>query len=109
MPSKQQHQFSQVVNGEATSTEDLSERIRATVEREPGDIVRCTRVTENQYRCNWWRSVFTEQFHNPGMKGGQLGTTYRVCRSAFFKAVTSDSGELTLTEAPQRPRRGRFG
>ncbi len=34
--------------------EDLSAKIVESVERRPGDVVRCTRVIGDQYRCNWW-------------------------------------------------------
>lgn len=83
---------------------DLSEEIRLQVEREPGDIVRCTRVGHQSYRCNWWHSVRSDILDNPGMKGGQLGTTYRVRKSSFFDAARTDT-EIQLTERPARSAR----
>ncbi len=86
--------------------EDLSARICVTVDREPGDVVRCTRVGQRNYRCNWWHSVFVAGFDNPGMKGGQLSTTYRVRKSCFFDA-REDNGRLQPSERPARSPRAR--
>lgn len=87
--------------------EDLSARICASVDREPGDVVRCTRVGEKNYRCNWWHSVFVGGFDNPGMKGGQLATTYRVRKSCFYDA-RQEAGKLQLHERPARSPRARM-
>lgn len=82
--------------------EDLSDEVRLTVERDPGDVVRCTRVHDNYYRCNWWRSVFVDSYDNPGMKGAQLGTTYRVSRSAYLKVTRGESAKLKIVEVALR-------
>jgi hypothetical protein len=87
--------------------EDLSARICAAVDREPGDIVRCTRVGQHAYRCNWWHSLFVSALDNPGMKGGQLGTTYRVRKSSFYE-VRQQDGKLDLNERPARSPRAGF-
>lgn len=81
--------------------EDLSDELRLTVARDPGDVVRCTRVNDNHYRCNWWQSVFVDVYDNPGMKGGQLSTTYRVRQSAFLK-VTKSASALNIVEVSRR-------
>jgi hypothetical protein len=91
----------------ASTTVDLSARICAFVDREPGDVVRCTRVGERNYRCNWWQSVFVSSLDNPGMKGGQLSTTYRVRKSSFFDA-REENGTLQLSERPARSPRARM-
>lgn len=82
--------------------EDLSDEIRLAVAREPGDVVRCTRVSNSHYRCNWWRSVFVNSFDNPGMKGTQIGTTYRVSRSAYLKVTRNPNAGLTVDHDGKR-------
>lgn len=89
--------------GAGSPGEDLSHEVCLAVAREPGDIVRCTRVGERNYRCNWWRSVFVDSFDQPGTKGGQLGTTYRVARSAFLEVVRTSPG-LRMTVVTPRAR-----
>jgi hypothetical protein len=84
--------------------EDLSDEVRLTVERGPGEIVRCTRVRENHYRCNWWRSVSIDTFDNPAMNGAQIGTTYRVCRSAYLKVTRDDQSAIRIDEVNRRGR-----
>lgn len=74
---------------------DLSRDVCDTIAREPGDVVRCTHIHGRFYRCNWWRSVFVDTFINPGWKGGQLGTTYRVTKSSFLE-VTRVDGRLHI-------------
>ncbi|CAA9566591.1 MAG: hypothetical protein AVDCRST_MAG88-1949, partial [uncultured Thermomicrobiales bacterium] len=56
------------VGGRGTS-EDLSARVARAVERLPGDTVRCTRVGDDRYRCNWWSALSTGTYDNPGMSG----------------------------------------
>lgn len=90
--------------GRDPSPGDLSDEIRATVDRQPGDIVRCTRVGDRIYRCNWWRSILVDSFDNPGMKGGQIGTTYRVDRSSFLEVTRGTSG-LSIRDITDRVRR----
>lgn len=34
--------------------EDFSEAIEQSMERKPDEQVRCVRVFEDRYRCNWW-------------------------------------------------------
>jgi hypothetical protein len=78
--------------------EDLSDAIRLAVPRLGGDVVRCTRIGPRHYRCNWWQSVSTAEYDNPAMKGGQIGTTYRVRRSAFLAADRGNDGALRFHE-----------
>lgn len=82
--------------------DDLSDQIRLAVDRDPGDVVRCTRVHDNYYRCNWWRSVFVDSYDNPGMKGAQLSTTYRVSRSAYLKVTRAAGESLKISEVVGR-------
>jgi len=75
--------------------EDLSSEIVRTVEKLPGDEVRCTRVSADGYRCNWWAALPTGTYDNPLM-GGLLVTTHRVRQSRFLR-VTKESGRLVIT------------
>src|SRR4051812_42768884 len=64
---------------------DLSAEIAATIERDPGDRVRCTWVSGNNYRCNWWAPSSTLGYDNPGMFG--LTVTTHVVRKSKFLSV----------------------
>lgn len=75
---------------------DLSEEICRAVEKRPGDTVRCTRVSEDGYRCNWWAPSATAGYDNPAM-GGLLVTTHRVRKSRFLRA-TRRGGEIVIEE-----------
>jgi hypothetical protein len=44
----------QPVGPSAPASEDLSEAIEQSMEKEPGEEVRSVRVFGNCYRCNWW-------------------------------------------------------
>jgi hypothetical protein len=81
--------------------EDLSDEIIRSVEKNPGDLVRCTRVSVDGYRCNWWAPQATAGYDNPRMTG-LLVTTHRVRRSRFLR-VTKDQGHLVIRELPLRP------
>ena len=76
--------------------QDLSNEICRAVEKEPGDLVRCTRVSLDGYRCNWWAAQSTGGYDNPGMTG-LLVTTHRVRRSRFLR-VTNANGHLVIRE-----------
>jgi hypothetical protein len=43
-----------VVAAAAAATPDLSREIEQAIGRRPRDRVRCARVFEDYYRCNWW-------------------------------------------------------
>lgn len=72
-------------------SDDLSARVAAAVERQPGDTVRCTRVGEDRYRCNWWSALATGSYDNPGMYGLMV-TTHRVRKSLFLRASQTSAG-----------------
>ena len=80
--------------------EDLCAEIVQTVEKEPGDHVRCTHVANGNYRCNWWARQATASYDNPAM-GGLLVTTHRVRKSRFLQ-VTRVAGRLVIRERPLR-------
>ena len=85
--------FGSAGQGKGTS-EDLSGRVAAAVEKEPGDSVRCTRVGDDRYRCNWWAAQATNAYDNPRMHGLMV-TTHRVRKSLFLRATQTPAG-LTL-------------
>lgn len=80
--------------GTDKASEDLSQEMQRTVNKEPGEFVRCTKVGENNYRCNWWGVEDTGSYDNP-MMGGLLVTTHRVRRSRFL-TVTKDGEQLVI-------------
>lgn len=75
---------------------DLSAEIILAVERKVGDQVKCTRITSDTYRCNWWSALTTDGYDNPAMSG-LLVTTHRVRQSRFLH-VTKNLGKLVITE-----------
>ena len=80
--------------------QDLSGEIAQSVDRMPGDQVRCTLVGNGNYRCNWWAPQETGGYDNPGM-GGLLVTTHRVRKSRLLR-VTRDGGRLVIEEIALR-------
>ena len=78
----------------AGASQDLSARVAAVVERMPGDTVRCTRVGDDRYRCNWWSAQATAGYDNPSMRGLMV-TTHHVRKSLFLR-VTQTSAGLTV-------------
>jgi hypothetical protein len=77
---------------------DLSTEIASTIERRPGDVVRCTRVGPHGYRCNWWAAEGTAAYDNPGM-GGLTVTTHRVRQSQFLHVTKEKAGRLVIRVA----------
>jgi hypothetical protein len=75
--------------------EDLSAQIIESVERRPGDVVRCTRVIGDRYRCNWWAPESKRAYDNPEMVG-LIVTTHRVRQSHFLRATKSTGGRLVI-------------
>ena len=90
---------SELQDAPKATAEDLSSEIAATVEKDRGDRVRCTRVSGNNYRCNWWSLEGTTGYDNPGMDG-LVVTTHRVRKSRFLSA-TKVSGKLVIVEHPR--------
>jgi len=77
------------------AAEDLSAQIIDFVERRPGDVVRCTRVIGDRYRCNWWAPESTREYDNPQMVG-LIVTTHRVRQSHFLRATKATGGRLVI-------------
>jgi hypothetical protein len=80
-----------------TEQRDLSADIAATVERQPGDLVRCTWIGGSSYRVNWWSARETEGYDNPAVYGQTYGT--HVIRKSRFVRVTSTPQGLSIHDA----------
>ncbi len=77
----------------ADATEDLSEAIEGSIEKQPGEDVRSVRVYGDHYRCNWWvRDV---------SPGPVYLDALRITRSKFLRATRS--GEKLVIEDLSRP------
>jgi hypothetical protein len=81
--------------------EDLSGHIAQVIDRRPGEIVRCARVGNTHYRVNFWIAENTGTYDNPAMRGGQIGTTHRIGRSAFIDAIV-DGSEVRIRVVPAK-------
>jgi hypothetical protein len=88
----------------AAKWENLSAEICATINREPGDRVKCTWISGDHYRCNWWAPENTRGFDNPAMTGLTV-TTHRVRKSEFLKVTKSRDG-LVIQNRSVRPSAG---
>ena len=92
------------IASKATSV-DLSAEIVATIERQPGDRVRCTWVSGSNYRCNWWAPGSKATYDNPGM-AGLIVTTHQVRKSQFL-SVTKVGERLVIKDASRDAAPGR--
>lgn len=79
---------------------DLSAQIEQTVQRDPLDRVKCVRVFDNFYRCNWWAQPASDIVSRHSSMWG-IVATQRVRKSRFLN-VTMVAGELVIKE--MRPR-----
>jgi hypothetical protein len=68
----------------SVAKDDLSRIIEQSVQKLPEETVRCVRVFENSYRCNWWLLEKTAAW----------GATSTIVRSQF----------LRVTQSPRWPR-----
>jgi len=75
---------------------DLSAQIVGTVERQRGDVVRCTHVGGDRYRCNWWAPAVAAGYSDPVMPG-LLVTTHRVRQSQFLRVTRTSAGQLNIS------------
>jgi hypothetical protein len=73
---------------------DLPAEIALAVERNPGDVVRCTRVYGDYYRCNWWSVDETMRHDNPALPGAFF-TSHHIRQSSFLHA-SKPAGNLAL-------------
>ncbi len=94
------------VEEEKKAPKDLSKELAASLERLPGDIVKCTRVGTDRYRCNWMAPEVNPKYDNPGMAGLAI-TTHRIRMSRFMRVTGTDASDLNievLSGAPTKPR-----
>ena len=76
---------------------DLSEAIARSVARDPLDRVRCVRLFDDCYRCNWWAPSNGGDARVP-MADWAVSAMHRVRKSRFLR-VTSQAGELMIKDA----------
>ena len=79
---------------------DLSAQIEQAVQKDPLDRVKCVRVFDEFYRCNWWAQPNTDIASRHASMWG-IVATQRVRKSRFLNA-TMVAGELVIKE--MRPR-----
>jgi len=83
--------------GDARPAEkDLSREIERAVLREPLDQVRCVRVFDDCYRCNWWSRSSNRRMRLDYDWAG-LMTDY--VRKSRFLTASMQTGELVIKEA----------
>jgi hypothetical protein len=75
----------------SSDSPDISSQIVAALERRPGDVVRCTKVGGNFYRCNWWAPNAVIGHGDLGASGGTF-TTSRIRKSQFLEATVTAKG-----------------
>jgi hypothetical protein len=99
----------------ANGNEDLSRQIEAAVEKQRGDVVRCSRVSGHHYRCNWWaedlrptlgdgpRGAVRTVGSNSAGGGSALINSHRIRQSKFlYVTVRGDRMVIEDATAGQR-------
>ena len=83
---------------------DLSGEVERAVEKDVHDRVRCARVFDRFYRCNWWAPapIAPGGSNNRSGYSWSIATTHRVRKSQFL-SVTVASGRLVIQEVAQQP------
>ena len=74
--------------------EDFAKLIEQTVEKKPEERVKCVRVFDNLYRCNWW-------LRGDDAAWGTL-TPGKIVKSKFLRATSTSDG-LLLDDLSQKP------
>lgn len=85
----------------AKSGQDLSAEIERAVEREPLDRVKCVRVYEDFYRCNWWVPADGDADRNQSAWASHA--MQRVRKSKFLN-VRLSAGKLEIAEVAGQAR-----
>jgi len=75
--------------------EDLSHAVEVAVPRLPGDRVRCARVFETYYRCNWW-SPSAGTVGTSGVLPEWSATSLHHIRKSRFLRVTHGAQGLRI-------------
>ena len=81
---------------------DLSAQIEHAVRKDPLDRVKCVRVFDDNYRCNWWAPPAEGTAGRDDSVWGAVATQ-RVRKSRFLN-VTTVAGELVIKEMVSRAR-----
>ena len=76
---------------------DLSAEIERTVERQPLDRVRCVRVFDDFYRCNWWAPTGQFNVREPLAPWAEM-SMHRIRKSRFLSAAHT-AGKLVIRQA----------
>jgi hypothetical protein len=85
------HTFAVKSKKATTPTPDLSAEIAMTVEKLPGERVRCRRVSANTYRCNW---IAPERQSGDALR---FIDTFTI-RASRFLHVTKPEGKLVIED-----------
>lgn len=72
---------------QSPAPEDFSEAIEQSMERQPDEQVRCVRVYEDRYRCNWWVR---------GAGRDWLAAATGSIRKSIFLRVTKQNDKLVI-------------
>lgn len=84
-----------ILNAPSGAKTDLSVQIEHAVQRDPADRVKCVRVFDDYYRCNWWAQP-DGSAHRDVSAWGTVATQ-RVRKSRFLNVKTVD-GKLVIKE-----------
>ena len=72
-----------------TIREDFSQAIEQTMDRLPDEQVRCVRVFEDCYRCNWWIHKKSNDW---------LSSTTASIRKSIFLRATMSADKLVIED-----------
>jgi hypothetical protein len=75
-----------ILNHPPVAETDLSSQIERAVKKDPLDRVRCVRVFDNFYRCNWWAEAVGDVASKHPSVWGAVATE-RVRKSRFLNAT----------------------
>ena len=90
-----QNQMTETIKTSSTHSEsvseqeDLSRAIQQSMERQRDEQVRCVRVFDDRYRCNWW---VEDKHSNPAFV-----STGTIRRSRFLR-VTKSGDQLVIED-----------
>lgn len=78
---------------------DLSSEIERAVAREPQDRVRCVRVYDDHYRCNWWAPGVDPAAGAKSATAEWASLAMHTVRKSRFITARLSGGELLMEEA----------
>ena len=79
----------------APPKDDHSAEIQRAVKKEPLDRVKCVRVFDDYYRCNWWAPLLSPA--SAQTPQWAVGTTHFVRKSIFYRARMQE-GRVVVEE-----------